>query len=94
MRARHMSEPVCNRCGQCCYYMKNGKPTKCRFLIKLPSGNTLCRIYKKRVGTIISINDDGNKVMCVPRIIQIKKCPGCPYNKDEWKEKNENGKNN
>lgn len=88
-----MSEPVCTRCGRCCHYMKNGKLTKCRFLIRLPSGKTLCRIYKKRVGTILGINDDGNKVMCVPREALAENYPNCPYNKDEWMENEQNGKN-
>lgn len=82
-----MSEDKCLRCGRCCYYLKNKKLTRCRFLVKLPSGRTLCRNYKKRVGTILGINDDGNQVICVPREFWPENYPNCPYNKDEWKEK-------
>lgn len=34
----------CQRCGKCCII--EGVP--CRYLIKLPNGRTICRIYKQR----------------------------------------------
>lgn len=89
-----MNEDKCLRCGQCCYYMKNNKLNRCRFLVKLPSGKTLCRNYKSHVGTVLCINDDGNTVMCVPRIMWKVNYPNCPYNKDDWKENKQNAKNN
>lgn len=62
----------CVRCGKCC--------KGCRFLMRLQSGKTFCRIYPNRIGTIVS-----DKLVCVPRKEQfdengnIEHFEGCPF---------------
>jgi len=48
----------CLRCGKCCYF--EGK--KCPHLVLLKGGTTLCRIYKRRLGTVIGYSDDKRKM--------------------------------
>lgn len=69
-----MINPVCKRCGQCCYLIGSNK--KCKHLILLPSGLTLCRIYKTRLGA-----DCGNGIRCIERDQDGRLFQGCPYNK-------------
>jgi hypothetical protein len=74
---------TCNRCGQCCYLQdKDGKYTskKCRHLVYLKSGKTICRIYKTRLGKRL---DEFN--VCGPREVIKHNFKGCPYNKQEVK---------
>ena len=69
---------TCLRCGFCCYLKDdNGNLTKkkCRFLVILKSGKTICRIYKNRLGT-----DTGNNNVCTLRVNDKHNYPGCPYN--------------
>jgi hypothetical protein len=66
---------ICKRCGKCCHYLYHGKEYKCRFLVKLPDGTTVCRIYKNRIGT----NIDG-KARCGPREQSSFNYEGCDYN--------------
>ena len=75
----------CLRCGQCCYFQDKEGPTdkKCKFLIILKSGKTLCRIYKTRLGTKL-----GPKNQCIERKDCNYNFKGCPYNKDGQKEFN------
>lgn len=70
-----MTEPICLMCGRCCYKIVDGKEVKCRYLVKLPNGKTLCRIYKTRLGT-----DIGDGYRCVNRIDVATQYDGCPYN--------------
>lgn len=90
-----MCELMCKRCGQCCYYYLDGKRKKCKFLIKLKSGKTLCRVYKTRINRILDIDKNGNMIMCLERKNKQNriKYPNCPLNRDNWKELrgNENG---
>ena len=69
---------ACNRCGKCCRLIINGRITdkKCKHLVTLKSGNTLCRIFKKRIGTIL--NDE---TVCNYREQLDANYPGCPFNK-------------
>ena len=71
-----VKEPVCNHCGKCCYW--NGQ--KCKNLVLLKSGKTLCRIYYNRLGSKTGTGD----AICVNRIDSHKNYPGCPYNREEW----------
>jgi hypothetical protein len=72
-------ELKCLRCGKCCYFPdKNNELRKCRNLVKLPSGKTLCRIYNKRTGFKI----DDEKV-CGDRLDILYDFEGCPYNADK-----------
>jgi len=76
----------CNRCGKCCFYpiAKNSdgsllmKP--CKHLIQLASGKTLCRIYKKRLGTIIGKDHLGNVYRCIMYNSLNSEIVGCPVN--------------
>lgn len=77
--------PTCLRCGQCCYIKnKDDKITKkkCRFLVILKSGKTLCRIYNNRLGTMITKEN-----VCILRENDKRNYPGCPYNKKEYEVK-------
>lgn len=66
--------PQCNRCGQCCYYEKNGSFVKCKFLILDKQGST-CSIYGKHLGTEIDEDVYCNSIRRSPF-----KFYGCPYN--------------
>lgn len=78
-------KPVCNRCGRCCYYDLDGKIKKCKNLVRLKSGTTLCRIWTKpdRIGTVLDTRKDGVDIVCN----QIEDIPysfkGCPFNKEK-----------
>jgi len=72
---------ICKRCGDCCHLYIDGQKIPCRFLIKLKSGKTLCRIYKKkqRVGSVIAFYK-GKKYFCSSRENSTYDYKGCPYN--------------
>jgi hypothetical protein len=72
-------EPKCIMCGKCCHYILDGKLVKCKHLVRLPSGKTLCRIYKTRLGTSI-----GPGRVCAQRERRHENFDGCPYNRPEW----------
>jgi hypothetical protein len=74
------SEPICLRCGECCYFEIEGKRHKCKYLVKFPNGKTICKIYKTRLGTII-YKDSKYSVTCGLREEQENFIQGCPYNK-------------
>ena len=69
-------EPVCKRCGICCFFKEDGKTTKkpCRYLIKVGE-RTICRIYKNRLG-----KDIGNGHHCTTREKDKNNYKGCPLN--------------
>jgi len=67
----------CTRCGRCCHVVIDGKVIKCRHLVKLPSGKTLCRNYKNRLGTIIAVDEKNN---------QIYRCNMRSEGKNDWKD--------
>jgi len=70
----------CLRCGKCCHYInKLGVKTACQYLIKLPTGTTLCRVYKTRLGRRVGIGENGKPVYCAPRELHDNE-PGCPLN--------------
>ena len=76
----------CNRCGKCCFYPVRKNPDgsllmkPCKNLIQLPSGNSLCRIYKKRLGTIIGKDDFGRVYKCTMYNSLNSEITGCPMN--------------
>lgn len=73
-----MTDIVCLRCGKCCKIMdKKGKPIgkNCKHLVRLKSGKTLCRIFKKRLGQKIGY---GN--FCIMKEKSKFNHPGCPFN--------------
>ena len=63
--------------GKCCFLIIDGKQSKvpCRYLIRLPSGKTLCRIYKTRLG-----KDIGHGNRCIMRKDSKINYPGCTMN--------------
>jgi len=68
----------CLMCGQCCYLLdKDDKITrhKCKHLIRLKNGKTLCRIYSSRLGKKLS-----KYSVCGLRKDSPYDFPGCPYN--------------
>jgi hypothetical protein len=71
-------KPRCLRCGRCCHFPANGQIVKCKHLITLPSGKTLCRIYNKRLGTTIHTNP---LVKCGMRNDVRLNFKNCEYNK-------------
>ena len=75
-------EPRCKRLGMCCYLVnREGIPTgkHCPNLIKLKSGNTLCRIYRTRLGKKIG-TIDGLDNYCAMRNQSKVDFEGCEYN--------------
>lgn len=72
----------CESCGRCCHWTDvNGKKHKCKFLVRLSKTRTVCRIYSKRLGTIIA--KDGDKLIgCAMRSQSAFNYPGCPMNED------------
>jgi len=72
----------CKRCGQCCtYYDKEGKRKVCRFLVRIGSNITACRIYPNRLGTEI---DEG--VYCGKVEGRAFDYEGCPFNTNKPKD--------
>lgn len=74
------SEIKCLRCGKCCHHIDNGQIKKCKFLIKLPNGKTLCRVYSTRLGRILGKTSEGKYVKCGERSCAAHDFVGCPYN--------------
>ena len=75
----------CVRCDQCCYHRIPGKkPIKCKFLVILKSGKTLCRIYnlKGRIGKI-TYKKDGYMSKCFEIKDSQYDYPHCPLNTDK-----------
>jgi len=70
-----MGDAVCVNCGKCCYYIKDGVLKKCKHLVKLSNGKTLCRVYKTRLGREI---DKG--VYCTMYERLEYEFEGCPLN--------------
>ena len=77
----------CNRCGKCCFYPTGEKTPEgalvmksCRHLVQLPSGKSLCRIYKKRLGTIIGKDTEGRVYRCTMYNSLNSEIIGCPVN--------------
>lgn len=74
-----IKEPKCLRCGKCCGWFDSGGVRHwCKFLIHLPSGKTVCRIYNHRLGTEIALG-----VRCILRKGVPFDFIGCPYNTGE-----------
>lgn len=71
---------VCKRCGACCYHFIDGKIKKCKFLMRLSSNRTLCRIYDNRLGKVLYNDKKGFIIVCKNRLDVKKHFPNCPYN--------------
>ena len=78
----------CKRCGKCCYTKtkKGWKP--CRYLEFLKDGTTRCKIYWRRLGTLL-----GRGHECMLRKYVRWDYPDCPYNTDKpihpyWRKNN------
>jgi len=72
-------EPICNRCGKCCYFEYEGRKIRCPYLIIESENMTSCEIYEYRVGTII-VESTGVLYVCGYRKNQKHTIPNCPYN--------------
>jgi hypothetical protein len=75
-----MTEPVCFRCGLCCYIELDGKLIKCRYLVQLTKTKTACRIWGRHLGTLVCKDSKGKKYFCAERIVGKRIIDGCPYN--------------
>jgi len=75
-------EPVCRRCGRCCFFQRGSELVKCKHLVVYGNDKTFCRIYnnKNRVGLSIM-----RGVKCGNRVDSVSSYEGCPYNKDGGK---------
>lgn len=63
--------------------MIDGRITKCKHLVKLKSGKTLCRVYKTHLGRVLHDNKDGTVQVCKLRKDGNYDYEGCPYNTDK-----------
>jgi hypothetical protein len=75
-------EPTCKRCGLCCYLHIGKEFRKCKHLIYLRDGTTLCKVYHRREemakhGHFLMIGE-GNA--CVLRKLSKYDYEGCPFN--------------
>jgi hypothetical protein len=77
-----MADPVCQRCGRCCHYIKDGRLKACKHLIRLPSGRTLCRVFAKRLTEVIDTIGE-KQVRCVMRKDSHFDYENCPFNTDK-----------
>lgn len=81
------TEANCMRCSCCCMMIIDNKQSDipCKYLVKLSSGRSVCRIYKSRIGKKLGYDN-----VCVYRkdMHYNFKHPvfgDCPYNQDSWK---------
>ena len=96
-------EIECKKCGQCCWYEKNDRKVKCKYLkYNRRRKKCYCSIYTKR--KFMLANGDNPvidfyynfklekkvSVIFMYREQHKKNYPGCPYNCKKWE--NENGK--
>lgn len=79
---------ACLNCGSCCHFIdEKGKFRKCRYLVRVSTEKTVCRIYHNRLGTTIyTQKESGNKVKCCMREYVKINYPGCPFNQLGQKE--------
>ena len=72
-------EPICNRCGRCCYYEKDGVWRKCRYLVHIGKLSS-CRIWNDpdRIGREIDTGVFCGLVSDLPHGFV-----GCPYNTEK-----------
>ena len=71
---------ACLRCGLCCHYYLDGVLKHCKHLVRLPSGRSLCRVYRRRLGLVLDIDSSGRKIVCVYRSASVYDYVGCPLN--------------
>lgn len=76
--------------------MVGDKLKKCKHLVKLRSGKTLCRKWNERntkirkgvylVIDMVKINGKGTKkpIVCLPHSHYKHNYKGCPFNREEW----------
>ena len=63
--------------------MVDGKIRKCKHLVRLKSGKTLCRVYKKHLGKLLFKDKKGIKYVCIMRKNNTHDYEGCPYNTEK-----------
>jgi hypothetical protein len=69
--------------GKCCTYMLDGKLKRCKYLVKLNSNRTLCRVYATRLGRILDTSSDGKTMIrCMLKKDSSIHYDTCPYDKD------------
>jgi hypothetical protein len=67
--------------GNCCVIPSTGRD--CKQLIRLESGKTLCRIFRKRIGSVIDrsvVNGELVVTKCFFREDVKQDYLGCPWN--------------
>ena len=84
----------CLRCGQCCWYVmynENEEPylKRCKYLVRLRSGTTICKIYAKRkllrtqngikIDSFV-LRDEPKSIYCMWRGNGQFDYDGCPFN--------------
>lgn len=79
------ADKKCLRCGKCCHVIEDGRVKKCRFLIQLRSGKTLCRKYNTRLGTVIGGDKAWGIKVCGQRVKGEWDYDGCPFNTGKLK---------
>jgi len=69
--------------------MLDGKIKKCKHLVKprSPSTRHLCRIYGRRIGTLLDTDKQGREIRCIMRSDVPYDIPGCSLNTNKpWRE--------
>ena len=75
----------CNRCGKCCHYMLNGELKRCKYLVNLKNGTTICRVYGSRLGKVIDENKKTKqKIICIERQNSYVDYEDCPFNRGRF----------
>lgn len=70
-------EIECKRCGACCYYEKEGKLIRCRYLQDAKDNKKICKIYYRNGRVGIQID---KKKYCNLRENTGELIENCPYN--------------
>lgn len=74
---------ICTRCGICCHFFDEKKVLrKCKHLVKMGAGLTVCRIFKKRIGAVI-YHKEKLKLICIFRKDSKVDYENCPFNTDK-----------
>ena len=77
---------ICNRCGKCCHFLDElGNKRKCKHLVILSNGKTLCRIYSKRLNQLLYKTED-LEIRCNNREDVQVNYKDCPFNKEGQEE--------
>jgi hypothetical protein len=70
----------CLGCGKCCYWKDStGYTRKCKHLVRINKNKTICRVFSKRLGTIIA-KEKTFQIRCAMREDSAYNYYGCPLN--------------